>query len=339
MTKPTSSERLPAAARIDHAHVTGRHCASTAAANLVRHHNIDWSEAFCFGLGGGMGTWYLQLNGFSPSRIAHGRAENFEQRFFRHLTPNFAWDHGRGRDESERALKQAVAEGRLAIVLVNIRDIPYLDDVHFPGHAICPFAYDDHEGVFWVSDMGRRELQPIPYAAMAKARVSKLPPLTHDGHFFAPAQLHVPADLPAAVCAAIVENAERLLDRSVQHRGMSALEHWQEDLRTWPQLPDWRLCARFAYETIEKRGSGGGNFRLMYSEFLREAAALVPEVASLGLEQQALAAGHAWVALGQALRAVARADQPDFGQVEALLREVIECERNYLQSASSLRTP
>ena len=36
------------------------------------------------------------------------------------------------------------------------------------------------------------------------------------------------------------------------------------------QVEDWQWCARFGYQVIERRGTGGGNFRLMYSRFLAE---------------------------------------------------------------------
>ena len=54
---------------------------------------------------------------------------------------------------------------------------------------------------------------------------------------------------------------------------------------------------------IERRGTGGGNFRLMYSRFLEEA----------GYEQAALAAEAAarWTELAEAFHAASQADDPE----------------------------
>ena len=65
---------------------------------------------------------------------------------------------------------------------------------------------------------------------------------------------------------------------------------------------DWQWCARFAYQVIERRGTGGGAFRLMYSRFLEEA----------GREEAPLAAEAAarWTELAEAFRAASDSDEP-----------------------------
>jgi uncharacterized protein DUF4872 len=63
------------------------------------------------------------------------------------------------------------------------------------------------------------------------------------------------------------------------------------------------LCARFNYQVIERRGTGGGNFRLMYARFLEQA----------GYEECALAheAAARWAELAAALLAASEADEPE----------------------------
>ena len=73
----------------------------------------------------------------------------------------------------------------------------------------------------------------------------------------------------------------------------------------WPEAADdWQWCARFRYQVIERRGTGGGNFRLMYSRFLEEA----------GYDDSSLAAEAAedWtsLALGRAHGQRARRGRP-----------------------------
>jgi uncharacterized protein DUF4872 len=72
----------------------------------------------------------------------------------------------------------------------------------------------------------------------------------------------------------------------------------------WPQATeDWQWCARFLYQVIERRGTGGGNFRKMYSRFLEEA----------GYEEAVLAkeASDDWSSLAIAARIASEPEEPD----------------------------
>ena len=66
-----------------------------------------------------------------------------------------------------------------------------------------------------------------------------------------------------------------------EFQGLPALKRLADEIGGWPEAAeDWQWCARFLYQVIERRGTGGGNFRRMYSRFLEEA----------GYEEAALAA-------------------------------------------------
>ncbi len=89
-------------------------------------------------------------------------------------------------------------------------------------------------------------------------------------------------------------------------QGMPALRRFASEVGAWPEeAEDWRWCARFLYQVIERRGTGGGNFRLMYSRFLEEA----------GYEEAALAAAAAaaWTALAATAQAASEPSEPDPG--------------------------
>ena len=84
---------------------------------------------------------------------------------------------------------------------------------------------------------------------------------------------------------------------------------------------DWQWCARFGYQVIERRGTGGGAFRLMYSRFLEEARR--PE-APLAAE-----AAARWTDLAGAFHAASERDDPDpalWSEIDAAARRVAEAE-------------
>jgi hypothetical protein len=117
-----------------------------------------------------------------------------------------------------------------------------------------------------------------------------------------------------AIPAAIERAARRMLEPEVPgFSGLGAVQRLAAEIGSWPEAaPDWQWCARFGYQVIERRGTGGGAFRLMYSRFLEEA----------GRPEAALAAEAArrWTALAAALRMASEREEPD----AALWRQVGE---------------
>ena len=92
--------------------------------------------------------------------------------------------------------------------------------------------------------------------------------------------------------------------------GLPALRRFAAEVGEWPgEARGLAWCARFCYQVIERRGTGGGNFRLMYSRFLDEVGS---EHAGLAAE-----AGEAWTALGGPAQAASEPEQPDAGPVGA----------------------
>jgi hypothetical protein len=101
--------------------------------------------------------------------------------------------------------------------------------------------------------------------------------------------------------------------------GLPALRRFSAEVGRWPQeAEDWQWCARFGYQVIERRGTGGGNFRLMYSHFLEEAGR--DEAAGLSAE----AAGR-WTALAEAFRAASECEEPEPAPWERISRAAAEC--------------
>jgi len=55
----------------------------------MRFHGHALSEAMCFGIGGGLGIWYLSPSGTTPSRMIHARSEDLEEQFLNGLDIHF----------------------------------------------------------------------------------------------------------------------------------------------------------------------------------------------------------------------------------------------------------
>ena len=286
-------------------HTPGHHCGSTALRNLLGFHGVEISEETAFGLGAGAGFYYLAMEDSSPSRWFNGRTARLEETF-RELTGaalelrTFGEEDG---DAAWEAARSQVDAGRPALLLT---DIYYLDhygnSAHFPGHAVVLAGYDEEDA--HLSDTAFGELQTTRLENLARARHSGHPAYPLEGHMFTVGEAIDRERLEAAVPRAIERAASEMLEPPFgPFAGIPALERLAEEAGCWPEaVADWRWCARFAYQVIERRGTGGGCFRLMYSRFLEEA----------GRDEAPLAASAAarWTKLAEDFKAASEEEQP-----------------------------
>jgi len=307
----------------DYVHTPGNHCGSTALRNLLGFHGIELSEEMAFGLGAGASFYYLTLEDSSPSRWFNGRTARLEESF-RDLTGaalemrTFA----AGDDGAWEAARAEIDAGNPALLLT---DIYYLDhygnSAHFPGHAVVLAGYGDE--VALLSDTGFAELQTTRIENLAKARHSGHPAYPLEGHMFTVSEAVDRAKLEAAIPRAIAQAAQEMLEPSFgEFAGLPAVERLATEAGSWPEVTaDWQWCARFAYQVIERRGTGGGAFRPMYARFLEEA----------GRDEAPLAAtaGERWTELAEAFRVASESDDPEprlWGDVDSTSRQVLDAE-------------
>jgi hypothetical protein len=285
-------------------HTPGHHCGSTALRNLLAFHGIEISEEMAFGLGAGASFYYLALDDSSPSRWFNGRTARLEESF-RDLTGaalelrTFA----AGDDGAWDAARAEVDAGNPTLLLT---DIYYLDhygsSAHFPGHAVVLAGYDDE--VAQLSDTGFEDLQTTRLEHLAQARHSGHPAYPLEGHMFTVSEAVDRDRLEAAIPRAIKQAAREMVEPTFgEFAGLPALDRLAAEAGSWPEaVEDWQWCARFAYQVIERRGTGGGAFRLMYSRFLEEAGR--PEA------PLAAAAAARWTELASAFHAASESDEP-----------------------------
>jgi hypothetical protein len=287
----------------DYRHVPGNHCGSTALRNLLAHHGVEMTEAMAFGLGAGACFYFVPMDGQSPSRFTNGRTSRLEEQFVELTGAPLELRTFDDSDSSWQAARDSVDAGEPAILL---SDLYYLDhygtSAHFPGHAVVLAGYDDE--VAYLSDTGFEELQTTRLENLARARHAQHPVFPLAGHMFVAADGLAAFDPAPVVPPAVARCAERMLEPPLgDYEGLPGMRRFAAEVGEWPHVvEDWQWCARFNYQVIERRGTGGGNFRKMYSEFLAEA----------GYDEAGLAAEAAadWTRLAQALLAASESDEP-----------------------------
>ncbi|WP_022956391.1 BtrH N-terminal domain-containing protein [Perlucidibaca piscinae] len=318
-----------------HSHRPGRHCGSSAIRDLLEFHGLTMTEACCFGLGAGLGITYVEVPGSATPFIVHVRSMGFEEKVFATLGVPFAWEAFAEKDQASDALNEALLGGRPALLLTDIYHLPYFNSsTHFPGHAIVAWQLDAQRSEVMVSDTERPGLMPVPVDKLADSRFSTSAPFVHYGNMYAPQ--HIDAEVsPSSMRRAIVDNAASLM-RGNRHSGLAALDTWIAELSRWAADPNWRWNLRFAYQVIEKRGTGGSGFRAMYIEFLEEAREQLPQVRRGGLLEKMRASAAAWSGLAAVLKAGSEADAFPYSKIEAAIRQVRIHEQCYADSALSV---
>ncbi|HZK15541.1 MAG TPA: BtrH N-terminal domain-containing protein, partial [Solirubrobacterales bacterium] len=285
-------------------HTPGHHCGSTALRNLLAFHGTEISEEMAFGLGAGACFYYVTIDDASPTRWFNGRTARLEENFDRLTGAALELRTFEPGDEGAWSAARAEVDAGRPVLLLT--DLYYLDhygnSAHFPGHAVVLAGYDDE--VAHLSDTGFEQLQTTRLENLDRARHSDHPAYPLAGHMFTASAEVSGERLREAVPAAIEAAARAMLEPEFPgFSGLDAVRRLADEAGSWPEVAgDWQWCARFGYQVIERRGTGGGAFRAMYSRFLEEAGR--PE-APLAAE-----AAAAWSELAEAFRAASEHDDP-----------------------------
>ena len=292
-------------------HLPGHHCGSTALRNLLGFHGAELTEEMAFGLGAGACFYFVPMDGQSPSRFTNGRTSRLEEQFVELTGAPLELLTFENAEASWDAARASVEAGSPALLLT---DLYYLDhygkSAHFPGHAVVLAGFDAE--VAYLSDTAFDELQTTTLASLRKARHAQHPLFPLAGHMFVARSGIAEFDPGTAAAAAVQRCAERMLEPPLgEYEGLPGLRRFATEVSSWPELlSDWQWSARFNHQTIERRGTGGGNFRLMYSRFLREAGYAEAEQAGL--------AADAWTELASRLLAASEDEEPDPASWDAI---------------------
>jgi hypothetical protein len=294
-------------------HRPGVHCGSTALADALRVRGLELSEPMAFGLGAGLGFYAFAAPVLSPSHLFTGRALHLERTACEVLGAPLA---ERAEEDPARAwagVRDALGRGLAPILVTDLAELPwYASDVRFGGHRVVLAGHDEARGVALLADGARPGLGEIPLDRLDRARASVAPPL------FAPGRPWLEVDAPAAprplgeaLREALRRQARDMLLDVDGASGISAMERFAAELPRWPaeanDEADRAWCFRYAFQVIERRGTGGGLFRALYARFLREAEAAFPDLARLGLAPRMEALAGGWSRLAGELRRLSNA--------------------------------
>lgn len=311
---------------LDIDHTTGAHCGSTSLRDLSAYYGWGFDEPTCFGLGEGLGFSYLTLPE-SPHRAIFGRTGWLERAFFDNLGLEHTMHQGETFSTAWEAITARIDRGDPVMIFTDLYYLDYYDtDTHFAPHSLLVVGYDAEDSVVHLADSEFDEIQTIPLDRLELALTSEhVVPL--QCWYLTVESTTVTTPFPAAAATAIEGTAKTMLS-GASHRespvfrdqGIDQIEAFEAELPEWGALPDPQWTARFAYQNIERRGTGGGAFRRLYAAFLDTASESVSLAEDLGAEMHAIA--EDWTELAETLRRASECEEDE--QFEALLTNASE---------------
>jgi hypothetical protein len=155
-------------------------------------------------------------------------------------------------------------------------------------------GYDDTSAL--LADTHFEALQRASLDELATAMVSNHVPMPVNHHWHEIGPFDLP-DLSWAGQRAIVRASRNMLEPHMVIGGISGLRRLAEDLPNWVQAEDLSWCARFGYQVIERRGTGGSNFRRLYAGFLDEMSAYLPALLDLDAVSRTWSIDGQWTEL------------------------------------------
>ena len=300
-------------------HYGGKHCETTAANHVLRHHGIELSEELLFGLGGGIGFiyWYMKK---MPAPLVGGRAGgrdfNLIDNILRRIGGSTEVLTTGSAKKAHEWLLEDLRRGEPAICYGDMAYLPYFgvsEDEHFGGHVFVVYGIDLQADRVWIADRGREPFFVTP-GELARSRASKHPPFPPHNMMVRVRAPDRCAELAPGIRQSVQHCVETLSNAPIANIGIRGMGKWADQVLVWPrQFPGRSFvdCLTSTFLYIEIGGTGGSAFRSMYSEFLREAA-------NRTAERRYRAAAELYHRCAEAWRSIAYAALPD--EVDVLRR-------------------
>jgi hypothetical protein len=338
-------------------HRMAGHCGSGAFRDLLEFHGLSWfdepmSEAMAFGLGGDLGCFFYEAPGVDPPLYLVGRGGGLEQGVCDHLGIELDLRRTDDPDEAWLWLRDELDAGRPTMVNADIKELDYLRvKLSNTMHDIVVTGYSGKEGVAYIADNDREEIQRCSIESLQRARGSHgFPSPSHHATWV----MRFPDALPDPRVA--VERAVRqaVANMTSEAEGLAGLESGRgldyvarlaESYADWPERFDERLARALGalWVFIVKAGTGGAMVRSLQAGFLRESAGLLDDARLADAASVYEELAGEWIALaGAAERArdgnpvAAHADgAPHMEAIARLERDGAEAMARSLNAAAS----
>lgn len=316
-------------------HTVGWHCSSTSVSNVAQYFGVPMSEAMAFGLGAGLGFQYWDIPANSPRFSFNGRSSGLERKFFKHIGRPVTWSG----EWSPKKMADAIAQGRPILCVTDIYGLPYYQpQVHFPGHGVVVTDIDLVGEQVSIADIASPDLLTVHWDHLKAAMSEHRPPMIEPNQWVAPEPLDASIINETSIRKALKTTADFMLRSDHHEEGLHHMPRMADDMvNLWGNEENFAWTARFGYQAIEKRGTGGGGFRKLYAHFLEEAAEFLPAIHKNNLVDDVFASADLWTQFAATLKQIFIQNNPTlFESARDQLLEIYAAEKSMIMKIDGI---
>jgi len=323
-------------------HRAGVHCESTALRDIFEFFGFSFSEPMIFGLGSGLGFVYWRSKQMWFHSVG-GRARDLDKNLCDNLGVTIKVHKTSSRVRAYESLRELISKDVPVMVHVDMPYLKYLglpEQAHFGAHSVVVSGVDEDRGLAYIADTMFQGLQTATLKELEEARSSTFKPFPPENKWFTfefPTKLTPVED---AIRKAIAKTTKSMLYPPIKNLGVKGISYLASEIVKWPKLfpPEDELLKQIYevnYIMMEEDGTGGGLFRYLYSDFLKEAAELLgnKELLELGLRYNQI--GQKWTTIAKLIRETPR-NPTNVHEVRKTLIEVAREETHVLSSLARI---
>lgn len=256
-------------------HQPGHHCGAAALRNVTAYYGLHYTEAACFGIGGGA-AFVLYEHPTEPWVTPRASPTWLEQAFLERAGIPHTDLAGETFDSAWANATARVDDDDPVLLFLDPADLPYLpeDPPHLPPHVAVLVGYDEDHAE--LSDAAMTGRQVVERDTLRDAW-SHDAFLELDYESLIVTRARRTADETDAAAAGLRQAATYMLDpleikrdaRGPGQEGLPALRAFGDYLAEWPDLPEPARPVRAARRSIDEHGDGTA-YRALFAESLSE---------------------------------------------------------------------
>lgn len=290
----------------------GAHCITNALKQILAYEGYPLSEEMIFGLGSGLSFLYLNQ---AASPMINGRTKvfAFEKTLAERLHIKIGCKAGKQYAQTLAATKQLIHANHPILIYADMPYLRYLhlaSNAHFGGHAVVLFGYDDEQQIFYVSDRDQQDhpirtpagdiasdAHLVSYQEIEQARCSTHRPFPANQKYLTFSFDGYQEVNQGMLQEAILETCHAMLHPPAQLLGVQGILKFSKEVLTWRRFSPQKLSLAGLtnyFQIHADGGTGGGIFRRLYGDFLKEAAVITGWIQLVELGQRFVEVSLLW---------------------------------------------
>jgi hypothetical protein len=275
---------------------SGWHCITNAYKQVFHYYGHDILEEMLFGLASGLGFMYFEMkNVHFPLIGGRTKIGDFEQMIGKNLGININMQKTSSSKKAYDELKKLISQDIPVVIYVDMAFLKYLGlpkDAHFGGHTIVVFGIDEEKQIAYISDRDGRDFKVtnsktaeppadyhlVPLRDLEIARGSEYKPYSPENKWVTFDFTNIREIDRKLIYRAIMSNMNQILNPPIKNLGIKGVKLFSEKISGWAEFDDDKLkwSTINAYVMINQiGGNGGGIFRRMYGNFLKQSAEII----------------------------------------------------------------